>query len=106
MIGHRNEVAIAIKTTSKLERYGEKPHLTKGVVFMPAGPEPFTEPTIVDPSSAFGIPHKDIRLEMEQGRVKVWTTQDGFPCKMCAAIDENATLNKERKLNLKAILGC
>ncbi len=106
VIGHKDDCAVAFKTTSKLERYGEKPHLYPGVVFIPGGSPPFTEPTIIDPSNAFAIPHKDIKLEQEQSRIKIWPSLSGLLQNLCLAIDQNSTLTKTFKSKLKALAGC
>ena len=105
VIGHQQNCAIAFKATSKLERYGDNPHQCKGVVFL-HGPEPFILPTVVDPSKAFAIPHSEIEYEQKEGRIRIWSFSEDLQAKLCLAIDQNHTLTKSRKLNLKQCLGC
>jgi hypothetical protein len=106
VIGHKDAAAIAFKTTSKLGRYGDNPHLYPGIVFIPAGPSPFTEPTVIEPSNAFAITHEHIRIEQERSRIKVWPSLEGLLQRLCVAIEQNPTLTKTLKPQLKTIAGC
>ena len=106
VIGHHEVSAIAFKATSKLERYGKRPQLESGVLFIAGSDkQPFVRDTVVDPSNGFVIPHKDIEYEQSQGSIQIW------PCvemkgKLCAAINSNRTLNKLRKQRYSTWLGC
>ncbi len=104
VLGHRQSAAVSLKATSKLERYGLRPETDNGIVYIPAGAIPFTVPTVIDPSNAFAIPHRDIVLEQEQHRIEIWTAVvDGLVDKLRFAILNNPTLPKQRRLGL---LGC
>ena len=105
-VGHHELSVIVFKATSKLERYGEKPHLESGILFVPGSDkQPFVVDTVIDPSNGFAIPHRDIEYEQNQGNIQIW------PCvemkeKLCAAINSNRTLNNLRKQRYSFWLGC
>lgn len=107
VLGHLHGSAVALKTTSKLQRYGDKPHLRPGVVFSAATPvEPFVLDTIIDPSSSYAIPHEDLRIHHARGRIQIWTGPDDLKSRLCAAITGNPTLTKARKAGLLRCLEC
>ena len=106
VVGHVDQNAILIKTTSRVEYYESRPELLPGVVVCEAGEHPpFEHKTVIDPANAFAVPHANLE------RFRAAYTLDLLGCvpelrdRLAEAIRNNSRIERRRKIGLLACLG-
>jgi hypothetical protein len=98
VIGHVNDVAILIKTTSRVEYYRARPELLPGVAFCTAGEyDPFDAETIIDPANAFAVPHRALKKFYDAYTLDILGCVPELRDRLAEAITRNGKIEKNRK---------
>ena len=98
VIGHVNDAAVLIKTTSRVEHYRARPELLPGVALCTAGQyDPFEAETVIDPANAFAVPHKALKKFYDAYTLDILGCVPELRDKLVEAITRNGKIEKTRK---------
>lgn len=106
VIGHLSGYLIAIKPTSKMERYDADARVAAGAVIYEKGDTTcFDQRTAIEPDNQIPISHSSLAAHDRNGSLEILgVLPSDFREKLLQAIDKSITMEKNKKERIKKVI--